>query len=189
MKQLKIPVLMLLIFTVLTGIIYPALVMGIGQVFFRDKVNGNIIVKNGIVIGSELLGQKFERAEFFHGRPSAVNYDAAGSGGSNMGPTNKKFIEEVKNRAVQARKDFNLSGDISLPSDLLFASGSGLDPHISIESAMLQAGRIAVVRKVDSSVIKDIIILNTEKQLVFYGNSYVNVLRLNLAINEKGNLQ
>jgi potassium-transporting ATPase KdpC subunit len=189
MKQMKTAVLMLLIFTFLTGFIYPLLVTGIGQVFFRNKINGSLIVKNGTVAGSELIGQRFEKAEFFHGRPSAVYYDAARSGGSNMGPTNRKFIEELKNRNAQVRKDFNLSGNVYIPPEMLFASGSGLDPHISVEAAMLQTEKISAARKVDSSVIMDIIKTNTEKQLIFYGNSYVNVLKLNLALNEKGNLK
>lgn len=189
MKQLKISILMLFIFTVITGGIYPLLITGIGMVFFQGKINGSLIEKNGSVIGSELIGQKFEKPEFFQGRPSAVNYDAAGSGGSNYGPTNKKFIEEVKNRTVKIRKDFNLSDKISLPSDFIFASGSGLDPHISIKSAMIQADRIAAVRKIDKSIVENIINSNRIKQYYFGGLPYVNVLKMNIDLIDKGNLK
>ncbi len=189
MKQLKISILMLIVFTMLTGVIYPALITGAGRIFFNTKIDGSLIIKKGTVKGSTLIGQKFEKPEFFHGRPSAVNYDSAGSGGSNLGPTNKKLIDGVKARVDQIRKDFIISGKNTLPSDFIFMSGSGLDPHISIESAMLQVERIASARKIDKSIITDIINLNHEKQFFFYGSSYVNVLKMNLAIMDKGELK
>ena len=186
MKQLKISILMLLVFTLLTGVIYPVVITGIGRVLFKAKADGSLLVKDGIVQGSALIGQKFEKPEFFQGRPSAVNYDAGGSGGSNLGPTNKKLIDGIKSRAGLVRKDFNMSEKTAIPSDFIFASGSGLDPHISIESAKIQAERIASVRKIDKSVINGIINSNAERQLYFYGNSFVNVLKLNMALIEKG---
>ena len=189
MKQLRTSILMLFVFTVITGIIYPALITGIGEVFLSEKINGSLIVKSGSVIGSELIGQKFEKPEYFHGRPSAVSYDAAGSGGSNYGPTNKKFIDQIKNRVIRIRKDFNLSENSSIPPDFVFASGSGLDPHISIESANLQAERIAAARKTAKSVITEIINSNGESQLCIYGSTYVNVLKLNSALDEKGGMK
>ncbi len=188
MKQLKISVLMLLIFTLLTGVIYPLAIAGIGRVLFKEKTDGSLIIKDEIVKGSSLIGQKFEKPEFFQGRPSAVNYDAGGSGGSNLGPTNKKLTDGVIARADQIRKDFNISGKTALPSDFIFTSGSGLDPHISIEAAMLQADRIAAARKVDKSVILNIINSNAEKQL-FYGNAYVNVLKMNMILADRGELK
>jgi len=189
MKQLKISILMLLIFTIFTGIIYPVFITGIGQVFFLDKINGSLIVKNGSVIGSELLGQNFESPDFFQSRPSSVNYDSSGSGGSNLGPTNQKHFDKVRIRANQIRQDFRLSDKAQLPSDFMFASGSGLDPHISIEAAKLQAERIASARKIDVSVITDLINSSSERQLFFYGSSYVNVLKLNIALAEKGGVK
>ena len=189
MKQLRISILMLLIFTVLTGVIYPMVITGIGKVLFRNEINGSMIRRDGIITGSSLIGQKFEKPEFFHGRPSAVDYDAGGSGGSNMGPTNNKFIEDVKTRAALLRKDFSLSDSAVLPSDLLFASGSGLDPHISVEAATLQAGRIAEERKIDKRKILELIKSNSERQLYFYGCRYVNVLKLNSALADKGDLR
>ena len=185
MKQLKISIIMLLIFTLLTGLIYPVLVTGIGQVFFLEKINGSLVYDYAAVKGSTLIGQKFESLKFFHGRPSSVNYDASGSGGSNLGPSNKKLFEEVVNRAVQARKDFNIPDNAVIPADMLFASASGLDPHISFEAAMLQAPGIATVRGKDISGIISLINSNCVRQYFFTGDRYVNVLMLNLAL-EKG---
>lgn len=186
MKQFKTPVLMLLIFTVLTGIIYPALVTGAGYLFFPYKINGSLITKNGSVTGSELIGQKFTSAQYFHGRPSAADYDSSASGGSNLGPSNKKLIAEVKERVSRIRKEFNLSENSHIPSDMLFSSGSGLDPNISTESAYLQAERISTVRKIDRSLVEKIIVSNTDKQLFMYGISFVNVLKLNSDLDRTG---
>jgi len=186
MKQLKISIIMLMVFTVITGLVYPVLITGIGKVLFTEKVNGSLILKNGSIIGSTLIGQKFEKPEFFQGRPSAVNYDAGGSGGSNFGPANKKFTDQVKTRAEQVRADFNVPSKTQLPSEFIFSSGSGLDPHISTGAAMLQAEKIALVRKVDKSLIENIIKSNAEKQMYFYGSSFVNVLKLNLALLDRG---
>lgn len=189
MKQMKISILMLLIFTILTGVIYPVLITGIGCTLFKEKTDGSLIIKNGTVIGSSLIGQKFEKPGYFQGRPSAVSYDAGGSGGSNLGPTNKKLINIVAARAEQVKKDFEVSSDVSLPPDFIFASGSGLDPHISIESAKLQVLKIASVRKMDKSVIDEIINSLSERQLYIYGNRYVNVLKLNTALDRKGGVK
>lgn len=189
MKQLKISILMILIFTLLTGVAYPLLVNGIGRVLFKTKTDGSLIIKDGIVKGSLLIGQKFGKPEFFQGRPSAVDYNAVGSGGSNFGPTNKKLIDGVKTRAEQIRKDFNISDKTALPSDFIFASGSGLDPHISIESAMLQADRIAAARKTDNFQIENLIKANSERQLYFYGSRFVNVLKLNSVLADGGELK
>ncbi len=177
---------MLLIFTLLTGVFYPVVITGIGRILFKEKTDGSLLIKNGIVQGSALIGQKFERQEYFQGRPSAVSYDAGGSGGSNMGPTNKKLIDGVKLRNYQLRKDFSISQEAGIPSDFLFASGSGLDPHISIESAMLQAVRIAYVRKIDKTAFEKLIKENSERQLFFYGSRFVNVLKLNSALSDRG---
>lgn len=183
MKQFKISILMLITFTILTGIIYPILITGIGQVFFLEKINGSLVIKNGTVLGSSLIGQKFENRKFFQSRPSSADYDASGSGGSNLGPTNKKLADRVKIRADQIRHDFNLSDKAAVPSDFIFASGSGLDPHISIDSALLQVDRIASARNIDKKYVADIIGLNSERQLPFYGGRFVNVLKLNTALN------
>ncbi|PKL73294.1 MAG: potassium-transporting ATPase subunit C [Methanobacteriales archaeon HGW-Methanobacteriales-2] len=183
MKQLKTSLLMLCTFTIITGVLYPGLISGIGLNFFNEKIYGSLMVKNGTVIGSKLIGQNFEKPGFFHGRPSAVNYDAAGSGGSNLGLTNKKYSDKIKIRADQMRQDFNLSDKAALPSDLLFASGSGLDPHISIDSAFLQVDKISSAKNIDKMRVINIIELNAERQLPFYGNRFVNVLKLNAALD------
>jgi K+-transporting ATPase ATPase C chain len=189
MKQLKISIIMLFIFTVITGVIYPVFVTGLGRILFNEKINGSLKFKNGVYTGSELIGQSFEKPEFFHGRPSSVNYNPEGSGASNMGPTNKKFAEDVKNRIAAVKKENSLSDSTLLPPDIVFASGSGLDPHISVEAAKLQTERISSARKIDNSAVLDIINSYTEKQFYFYGNSYVNVLKMNLALADKGELK
>lgn len=183
MKQLKTSFFILLIFTLLTGIIYPVIITGIGQVFFPSKINGSLIFKNGVVIGSELIGQRFENRKFFQSRPSSVKYDASGSGGSNLGPTNKKLSEIVNIRADQIRHDFHLSDKKLLPSDFVFTSGSGLDPHISIESAFLQIDGISSSRNIDKIHLEKIIKLNIERQLPFYGTHFINVLKLNTILD------
>src|SRR5579864_4906128 len=135
---------MTLVMTVLTGLIYPLAVTGLCQIFFLDKTNGSLISVNGQVIGSELIGQNFTRPEYFQPRPSAAGndgYDPTASGGSNLGPTSQKLYDRVKASSAQFRKENpNFSGPI--PADALTASGSGLDPHISVANAMAQAVRV-----------------------------------------------
>ncbi len=174
---------MLLIFTIITGLAYPLLITGIGIAAFPHKSGGSLIIRNGTVKGSELIGQDFTRPEYFHGRPSAVNYDSALSGGSNLGPVNKKLIESVKVRAATVRSENRLDDKSVIPSDMIFASGSGLDPHISVDAAILQCERIAAVRKIDKAVLLSIAGKYSERQLPFYGKSFVNVLKLNMALD------
>lgn len=183
MKHLKISLLMLLVFTLLCGVVYPLAVTGIGAAVFPWKSGGSLIVEKGSVKGSALIGQNFTRPEYFHGRPSAVNYDSALSGASNLGPTNKKLIDSVRGRAVALRGENGLDDKSPLPDDLLFASGSGLDPHISVESAKLQSARIAAARKIESAAVNSLIDKYTERQLPFYGRTYVNVMKLNMALD------
>lgn len=186
MKQLKISVLMLLLFTVITGLLYPLAVTGIGMALFRGKAGGSLVYKNGTVIGSALIGQQFAKPEYFHGRPSAVNYDSSLSGGSNLGPTNKMLANRIKEHTAVIRIENGLNEKDPVPDDLLFASGSGLDPHISVESARLQAARIAAERKMDITSVEKIIDSCMERQLPFYGRQYVNVLKLNMALDAAG---
>ena len=183
MKQLKRSVLMLLVFTVLCGLVYPLVITGIGAAAFPVQSGGSLIVENGSLKGSALIGQSFSGPGYFHGRPSAVNYDPSLSGASNLGPTNKQLIDAVKERSAAARKDNDLAEKVPVPDDLLFASGSGLDPHISVESAKLQAGRIAAARKIEVSAVTVLIDKNIERQLPFYGKSFVNVLKLNITLD------
>jgi len=183
MKQLKRSVLMLLVFTVLCGLAYPLVITGIGAVAFPLQSGGSLIVENGLLKGSALIGQSFTGPGYFHGRPSAVNYDPSLPGASNLGPTNKKLIDAVKERFAAARKENGLDDKAPVPDDLLFASGSGLDPHISVESAKFQAGRISAARKIEVSEVTALIDKYIERQLPFYGKSFVNVLKLNIALD------
>lgn len=183
MKQMKISILMLLIFTVVTGLAYPLLITGIGIALFPHKSRGSLIVIKSTVKGSELIGQHFTKPEYFHGRPSAVNYDSALSGGSNLGPANRKLVESVKERAASIRSESGIDNNSIIPSDMIFASGSGLDPHISVDAAVLQCERIATARRIDKSVILLMVEKYSERQLPFYGKSYVNVLKLNMALD------
>ena len=177
---------MLLLLTVLTGLVYPLAVTGLAQLLFPDQANGSLIVREGRVIGSRLIGQYFDKPEYFWSRPSATApfpYNAAASGGSNLGPTNPVLIEAVNARvaALRAADPGNAS---LIPVDLVTASGSGLDPHISPASALYQAKRVAHARALDEAVVKKVIADHTEeRQLRLLGERRVNVLQLNLALD------
>jgi K+-transporting ATPase ATPase C chain len=185
-QQLLPGLRMTLVMTVLTGLIYPLAVTGLCQVFFRDKANGSLITVNGQVVGSELIGQNFTRAEYFQPRPSAAGndgYDPTASGGSNLGPTNKKLIDRVQASVDKFHKD-NPGYQGAIPSDLLTASGSGLDPHISPASAEVQADRVAKARGASTDRIRALIASHTEgRDLGFLGEPRVNVLLLNLDLD------
>jgi len=179
---------MTLLMTVLTGLIYPLAVTGLCQMLFRDKANGSLITVNGQVIGSQLIGQKFSKALYFQPRPSAAGndgYDATASGGSNLGPTNQKLIDRVKASAEKFQKE-NPSYTGPLPADLVTASGSGLDPHISPASAAAQAHRVAQARGISDAQIATLIDSHTQgRDLGFLGEPRVNVLLLNLALDRE----
>jgi K+-transporting ATPase ATPase C chain len=185
-QQLLPGLRMVLVMTVLTGLIYPLAVTGLCQVFFRDKANGSLITVNGQVIGSELIGQNFTKPEYFQPRPSAAGndgYDATASGGSNLGPTNKKLIDRVQASVDKFRKE-NPDYSGAIPADLLTASGSGLDPHISPASAEAQAERVATARGISVDQVQALIASHTEgRDLGFLGEPRVNVLQLNLELD------
>jgi K+-transporting ATPase ATPase C chain len=178
----------MILFTVLTGLIYPGVVTGLCQVLFRDKANGSLLRVNGQVIGSILLGQNFSKPEYFHPRPSAAGndgYDPTASSGSNLGPTNQKLFDRVKASADQFRKE-NPSYSGPIPSDALTASGSGLDPHITVANATAQAARVAKARSADVDSIQKLIVSATEgRDLGFLGEPRINVLRLNLELDRQ----
>lgn len=179
---------MLLFLTVLTGLIYPLAVTGLAQLFFPDQANGSLIGQDGKVLGSKLIGQYFDKPEYFWSRPSATTpfpYNAAASGGSNLGPTNPVLLEAVKAR-VAALRAIDPGNDSPIPVDLVTASGSGLDPHISPAAAQYQIRRVARVRGIDEAAVRDLVLHHTHgRQLGFLGEPRVNVLLLNLALDEK----
>ena len=185
-QQLLPGLRMTLMMTVLTGLIYPLAVTGICQVLFHDKANGSLIEVNGQVVGSELIGQNFTKPEYFQPRPSAAGndgYDATASGGSNLGPTSKKLIDRVR-ASVDKFRNENAGYQGSLPADLVTASASGLDPHISPASAQTQASRVARSRGAGVDQIQSLIASHTEgRDLGFLGEPRVNVLQLNLDLD------
>lgn len=177
---------MLLILTVLTGLVYPLTITGMTHLIFPDQSNGGLIVRNGKVIGSKLVGQYFDKPEYFWSRPSATSafpYNAAASGGSNLGPTNPALIEAVKAR-VAALRATDPGNDAPIPVDLVTASGSGLDPHISPAAALYQVKRVARRRGLDESILQTLVTQRIEgRQFGFLGERRVNVLELNLALD------
>ena len=185
LEQLLPAVRIVLVLTVLTGMLYPALVTGIAQAIFPKQANGSLIEVNGRVIGSELLGQKFSKPEYFQGRPSAAGdgYDAANSSAFNFGPTNQKLVDRIKADAEKFHKE-NPAFTGPIPADLLTASASGLDPHLSPASAAAQVARVAKARGVSQSQVQEFVDRHTEsRQLGFLGEPRVNVLKLNLALD------
>lgn len=183
MRELKISILALIVFTIICGVVYPAIVTCAGYLFFKDRAEGSLLIKDGVIRGSVLIGQNFTQPGYFHGRPSAVSYDPSLSGGSNLGHTSGKLADQVAERDDALRKVNNLPAGFLIPEDLLFASGSGLDPHISVDSALLQAGRIASERQIRLSDVENIIKQCSERQIPFYGKRFVNVLKLNAALD------
>jgi K+-transporting ATPase ATPase C chain len=171
---------MLLVMTVITGIAYPLLVTGISQVVFKDKANGSLIVQNNKIVGSSLIGQPFSDPKYFWGRPSATSpmpYNGASSSGSNQGPTNPALLDALKERVSKFESK-------PVPVDLVTASGSGLDPHISPAAAEYQIPRVAKARNMDEERLKAIVQQHTQgRQLGFLGEPRVNVLELNLALD------
>jgi potassium-transporting ATPase KdpC subunit len=188
MWQELIPALRItLVMTLFTGLLYPALVTAIAQLIFPNQANGSLMMRNGQVIGSELLGQAFTRPEYFHPRPSAASegFDAAASGGSNLGPTSSKLLDRVK-ESVAGYRTSNPSAGSQVPSDAVLASASGLDPHISPDNAALQVSRVAKARGVEPGIIMDVVRKTQEgRDLGVLGEPRVNVLRLNLALDER----
>lgn len=174
--------------TVLLGVIYPLVITGISQAIFPRQANGSLIRQGEKVIGSELIGQSFTKPEYFRGRPSnagANGYDATASGGFNQGPTNKKLIDRVTAAVEQFKKD-NPDYTGPIPADLVTGSASGLDPHLSPDSARAQAARVAKARGVSLEQVTELIGQFTENpDLGFLGEPRVNVLRLNLALDQR----
>ncbi len=185
MKDIKPAILLFIIFTIICGGIYPAVVTGVASVIFPNQAKGSFIVdKSGKEIGSRLIGQPFSDPKYVWPRPSATSdfgYNPMASGGSNSGPTNPDFIKTVGDR-VKALHDTGVTG--SIPADLVEASASGLDPHISLEAARLQIPRVAKARGMSEEAVQKLILSNTdERQLGFLGEPRVNVLLVNVALD------
>ena len=184
-KNLLIAVLMTIVTTLLLGLVYPLVVTGIAQVVFPGRANGQLIERNGKIIGSRIIGQAFSSPGYFRSRPSAAGtgYDAANSAGTNLGPTNKKLIDSVK-AAVEAARKENPSAPV--PVDLVTSSASGLDPHISPAAAAFQVPRVARERGQPEAVIQRLVDAHTHgRQLGFLGEPVVHVLELNLALDDQ----
>jgi len=184
-RNLLVAVLMTMVTTVLFGIVYPLGMTGLAQAMFPAKANGQLIERNGTVIGSRIIGQAFSSPGYFHGRPSAAGtgYDAANSSGTNFGPTNKKLVDAVK-AAVEAAKKENPTSPV--PIDLVTSSASGLDPHVSPTAALFQVPRVARERRVSEADVRRLVEAHVEgRQWGFLGEPRVNVLELNLALNDQ----
>jgi len=188
MKTLWISLKIFLFFTVLTGIIYPFTVTGIAQLIFTSKANGSLVFRNGKTIGSELIGQQFDSIIYFTSRPSVIAYSPLPSGGSNLGLTSSTLKNLVDERKSQFLSFNQLDSGTVIPSEMLFASASGLDPHISPEAALLQVNRIAKARGFNQvqreQLVQLIDQLTEEPQLFCLGEKRVNVLLLNLNVDE-----
>ena len=188
MKEFRAAIVSTLVLAIVCCGLYPVVVWGIAQVAFPGKANGSLIVdKDGIVRGSQLLGQGFTGEKYFHPRPSAAGngYDAANSSGSNLGPTSQKLNDAIKDRVAAYRKENNLPDTEAVPADAVTASGSGLDPHISVRNAELQIARVAKARGLDEAKVRELIAKSTDQpDLGVLGDAGVNVLALNLALDE-----
>ena len=166
--------------------LYPLVVWAIAQIAFPGNANGSLLYRDGRVIGSRLIAQRFEGANYFHPRPSAAGegYDAANSGGSNLGPTSRKLIETIAQRVAAYRAENGLAGETAVPADAVTASASGLDPHISVANATLQARRVAQSRGMAEQTVRSLIADHTEaRDLGLLGEPRVNVVVLNLALD------
>jgi potassium-transporting ATPase KdpC subunit len=185
--QLIIALKFLLAMTVLTGIVYPLLMTGLAQLCFHDKANGSLIMKNGKIAGSELIGQKFDSSIYFWSRPSAIDYNPVPSGASNFGPTSEKLKKQVSERRADFAGKNSINDIAAIPKEMIFASGSGLDPHISPEAAFYQVERVATARNLNPAqkqrVLQLITYMTEGPQYLLFGEPRINVLKLNLAVD------
>lgn len=184
-KEILTSIKVFISFLVILGLIYPLSITLIAQLTMPHKANGSIIKQNGVIIGSERIGQNFDSPKYFHSRPSAVNYNAAASGASNLGPTNKKLIEQAQKNIDKVRSENNLKPSQKIPADMVLTSASGLDPDISIENASLQIPRIAKARNISETKIKELVKKNMDSDLLgIWGKRSINVLKLNIELDK-----
>jgi potassium-transporting ATPase KdpC subunit len=185
LKELKRSVLFTAVTIVLFGVVYHLTLWGVGRTVFPSQAEGSLIRRSdGIIVGSRLIAQKFTRPEYFHSRPSAVDYNAASTGGSNLGPTNPDHLKSVKERldAVVAEEGVPAN---RIPSEMVTAGGGGLDPHIPPDAAEIQTARVALARNVSADRVRELVRAHTETPTFgFLGRSRVNVLELNIALDE-----
>ncbi len=185
-SQLRPAIMAFILFSLLTGLLYPFAVTGVAQVLFPQQANGSLIYQNGQVVGSKLIGQPFDDPKYFWGRLSATApypYNAASSSGSNLGPTNKALFDEVQSRIDMLHKA-DLGNTAAIPVDLVTSSGSGLDPDIGVDAALYQAHRVATARGLDEATVRQLVAQYTQPRVFgLLGEPRVNVLQLNLALD------
>jgi K+-transporting ATPase ATPase C chain len=185
--QTIIAIKFLLVMTVLTGVIYPFFMTGVAQLAFPARANGSLVKEGGKIIGSELIGQKFDSSIYFWSRPSAIDYNPIPSGASNLGPTSDKLKKQVAERRKSFATKNSVADTSSIPKEMIFASGSGLDPHISPEAALLQLNRVAMARNLNETQkqkVEQLIRSKTEEpQYYLFGEPRINVFELNLALD------
>jgi K+-transporting ATPase ATPase C chain len=183
-----------LVFAVVTGLVYPLVITGVSQVVFHDQANGSLIVKNGQLTGSRLIGQEFTDPKYFFGRPSATTnvtdatraepYNAQNSAGSNLGPSNRALVDRVAKAVDQIRKDNHLSPNAPVPIDLVTTDFSGFDPDISVAAALIQVDHVATARNLDPARVRALVEKYVQGRMLFvFGEPHVNVLALNMALD------
>src|ERR1700744_4161097 len=186
LKELWTAIVATIVLCVVVSGLYPVLIWGVGELLFAHQANGSLVESNGQIVGSELLAQGFSGPKYFHPRPSdaGTGYDPLNSGGSNLGPTSQKLMDGIKANVEQYRQENGLPASARVPADAVTASGSGLDPHISLQNAQLQIPRIAKARALSEDKVRELVRQNTDgRDLGFLGEAGVNVLQLNLALD------